>query len=78
MEVNYKVGDTTYIIESNRLVRKCTVGRISGGIYLIRFEEGGAIQVKKHRLYSSREEAESTLPNAQKATRRLTPYDFWH
>ena len=43
MEENYKVGDTVYIIESNRIIRKCTVGRVSGGIYLIRFEEGGAI-----------------------------------
>ena len=55
MEENYKVGDTVYIIENNRIIRKCTVGRVSGGIYLIRFEEGGAIQVKKHRLYGSKE-----------------------
>lgn len=77
MEENYKVGDTVYIIESNRIIRKCTVGRVSGGIYLIRFEEGRAIQVKKHRLYCSREATEASLPQTHKP-RRLTQYDYMH
>lgn len=77
MEGNYKVGDTVYIIESNRIIRKCTVGRVVGGIYLIRFEEGGAIQVKRHRLFDSREAAEESLPHT-KPRRRLNQYDYMH
>ncbi len=77
MERNYKVGDIVYIVESNRIIRKCIIGRVTGGIYLIRFEEGGAIQVKKHRLFVSREEAEKSLPQSVKP-RRLTQYDYMH
>ncbi|WP_205027761.1 hypothetical protein [Anaerosacchariphilus polymeriproducens] len=36
--------------------------KCSGGIYLIRFNTGGGIQVKEHRLYSSQEEAQAAIP----------------
>ncbi len=78
MHGNFKVGDIVYIIESNQFIRKCTIGRISGGIYLIRFDEGGAIQVKKHRLFESREAAEASLPQTVRNKRRLNQYDYMH
>ena len=46
-----KVGDTAYIVESNRYVREVEIRRCSGGMFLVRFTDtGGGIQVKAHRL----------------------------
>ena len=57
MAAGFKPGDKAYIVENNRIVRQCTVVRISAGMHLIRFENGGGIQVKRHRLFTSQEEA---------------------
>lgn len=46
----FKAGDEAFIVESNRIVRRVTVARYFGGMYLIKFEGGGGIQVKEHRL----------------------------
>lgn len=53
----FKAGDEAFIVESNRIVQKVTVARYSGGVYLIKFEGGGGIQVKEHRLFATKEEA---------------------
>ena len=46
-----KVGDTAYIVESNRYVREVEIRRRSGGMFMVRFTDtGGGIQVKAHRL----------------------------
>lgn len=34
----FKPVDKAYIVENNRIVRQCTVVRISAGMHLIRFE----------------------------------------
>ena len=34
----FKPVDKAYIVENNRIVRQCTVVRISTGMHLIRFE----------------------------------------
>ena len=55
-----KVGDTAYIVESNRYVREVEIRRCSGGMLLVRFTDtGGGIQVKAHRLFATREESAS-------------------
>ena len=47
-----KVGDTAYIVESNRYVREVEIRRCSGGMFLVRFtDSGGGIQVKAHRPF---------------------------
>ncbi|MDD3186038.1 MAG: hypothetical protein PHT76_12135 [Anaerostipes sp.] len=76
----FKVGDTAYILESNRIVKEVKIIRQSGGIYLIRFNTGGGIQVKEHRLYATQEEAEAAIPGntAVSTKRRSSPYDFDH
>ena len=52
-----KVGDTAYIVESNRYVREVEIRRCSGGMLLVRFTDtGGGIQVKAHRLFATREQ----------------------
>lgn len=71
-----KVGDIAYIIESNQIVREVEILRCSCGMYLIRFTDGyGGIQVKRHRLFSTREEAELSIAKGKK---NKNPYDYWH
>ncbi len=57
-----KVGTTAYFIESNRIIREVAIVRCNGRMYLIRFNDtGGGIQVKKHRLFETEEEAKKFL-----------------
>ena len=63
----FKAGDKAYIVENNRIVRQCTVVRVSAGMHLIRFENGGGIQVKGHRLFASWEAAENSIPGIKKS-----------
>jgi hypothetical protein len=82
MAAGFKPGDKAYIVESNRIVRQCTVIRVNAGMYLIRFENGGGIQVKAHRLFASQEEAEHSVTIMKKAATKPTgfrsPYDYVH
>lgn len=56
-----RTGDTVFFVESNRRVRQVRVLSCTGGLYLIRFAEGGGIRVKKHRLFATEEEAERSI-----------------
>ena len=76
---NFNSGDKAFIVESNRTVREVTVIRHSGGMYLIRFAEGGGIQVRKHRLFSTQEEAAASIQiDKEKPKRHRTPYEYEH
>lgn len=77
----FKAGDKAYIVENNRIVRQCTVVRVSSGMHLICFENGGGIQVKRHRLFTSQEEAENSVSGVKKekkSTGYRSPYDYMH
>lgn len=63
----YKVGDTAFLVESNRFIREGTIIRVSGDLYMFRFKEGGGIQVKGHRLYPTKEEAEQAIKTPKRA-----------
>lgn len=79
MAAGFKPGDKAYILENNRIVRQCTVVRISAGMYLIRFENSSGIQVKVHRLFETQEKAENSMPGRKeekKSTRYRSPYDY--
>ncbi|MDD2979124.1 MAG: hypothetical protein PHN80_04055 [Hespellia sp.] len=78
MAGKFKAGETAYILESNRIVREVTIARASGGMYLIRFVDGGGIQVKEHRLYKTKEEAESNIPGFKPERTGRSPYDYDH
>lgn len=84
MAAAYTTGDKVYIVESNRAVRECTVVRECGGLYIIRFCNGGGIQVKGSRLFETRAAAEETVPGFNKAEEKLkktgykSPYDHWY
>ena len=79
MAAGYKAGDKAYIVESNRIVRECTVVRPAGNLIIIRFENGGGIQVNKNRLFATKE-ASKAEPKPVVAQQRgyRSPYDYWH
>ena len=70
----YKAGDTAYIVESNRFIRKVTIKSCAGGMYLIKFEDGGGIKVKEYRLFATKEDAEASIPKQPKKPK--SPYDY--
>ena len=81
MAAGFKPGDKAYIVENNRVVRECTIARASGNLFVIRFVDGGGIQVKRHRLFTSQEEAENSVPGVKKekkSTGYRSPYDYMH
>lgn len=63
MANKYKVGDTAFFVESNRIIREVKIVGVGGGFYTIRFLDGnGGIKVKGHRLFDTKKEAEASLP----------------
>ena len=71
MAAKYKAGDKVYFVESNRKIREVQILNTAGGMYLIKFAEGGGIRVKEHRLFSTKEEAEATLPKKEPPKRKM-------
>ena len=63
-----KPGDTVWILESNKNIRKCKFVRTNGNLSIIKFENGGGIQVPTKRLFSSYNEV-------QMEQTRHKPYD---
>ena len=59
----YKIGDTAYIILNNKNITEVTISKINGNLYIVRFNNGGGIQVPKGRLFSTRELAEEYIKN---------------
>lgn len=61
MQNKYQTGQTVYIIQSNRWIRKATVLKYAGGMYTIKFTEGGGLRLRESRLFSSEEEAQEVI-----------------
>ena len=63
-EPQFNMGDTAYLIHSNRFVREVTVMSIDcGGMYSVRFNDAnGGIRVRSSRLFQRKEDAERHLP----------------
>lgn len=60
----YNVGDTVFLIESNRIVREVSIIKSTGDYYTVKFVKGGGgIKVRESRLFATREAAESVVPN---------------
>lgn len=73
-----KVGDIAYLVESNRIVREVEIRRCSGGMFLVRFTDtGGGIQIKAHRLFPTREDAEKSIEKPVVRKVQSNPYDYW-
>lgn len=75
MQERLEVGSHVFIIESNRTITEVVVAARRGDFYTIRFLNGGAIQLRKSRIFPTREEAEKQI--LAKAERRFrSPYDY--
>ena len=77
MQERLEVGSHVFIIESNRIITEVVATARRGDFYTVRFLNGGAIQLRRSRIFSSREEAEMQLQGRVKAKRSSrSPYDF--
>lgn len=77
-EKSLKVGDTCFIVENGRIVSPATIVSISGGFYTLRFPDtNGMIRLKKHRIFSTQQEAETTISSATTKT-HYNPYNHLH
>lgn len=66
-------------MESNRHVREVEIRRCSGGMFLVRFiDTGGGIQVKAHRLFPTREDAEKSIEKPEKKKVSGNQYEYWY
>ena len=45
-------------------------------MYLVRFEGGGGIRVREHRLFATEEEAKKSITGLKDEFRKKTPYDY--
>ena len=77
MQERLEVGSHVFIIESNRTITEVVVAARRGDFYTVRFLNGGAIQLRRSRLFPTREEAEEKIPAIAEEKRRFrSPYDY--
>ena len=64
----YSVGQHVFIISNNSFVMEMEIVRISGDFYTLRSVEnyGSGIRLKKHRLYATKDEAETVMASERK------------
>jgi hypothetical protein len=78
MQEKLEVGSNVFIIESNRIITEVMVSGRRGDFYTVRFPNQGGIQVRRSRLFLSREEAEAHLPEKPVKHSFRSPYDYEH
>ncbi len=77
--IQFEVGSTAYIVESNRIVSEVTVVKRSSDFYTVRFGVNGGIQVRSSRLFASQEDAKASLAKYKRdKSRYSSPYDYLH
>ena len=77
MQERLEVGSHVFIIESNRTITEVVVAARRGDFYTVRFLNGGAIQLRRSRIFPTREEAEIKIPVKVEVNRRFrSPYDY--
>lgn len=70
MKSRFEEGDTAWIVESNRFIRKVYIVRPTAGFYIVKFADSdGAIQVRGSRLFATEEEAKKSVPGENPTTR---------
>ena len=74
----FKEGMSAFIVESNRFIREVVIVKRRGNLYIIKFvDNNGGIQVRGSRLFSTRNEAEKSIPNTRESNKRyLSPYQY--
>lgn len=80
MQVKLEIGSNGYIIESNRIIINVTVIARQGEFYVLRMPTGGAIKLRRGRIFLTREEAEQHLPQKVQAQKNFhrSPYYYGH
>lgn len=77
MQERLEVGSHVFIIESNRTITEVVVAARRRDFYTVRFLNGGAIQLRGSRIFSTREDAENKIPSrAEVECRFHSPYDY--
>ena len=75
----YSVGDTAFIVESQRIIREVRIISRGGGFYTMKFADGsGGIRLRENRIFGTKEEAENSIPKAPKSQtkkRFRSPWD---
>lgn len=80
MQVKLEIGSSGYIIESNRIIINVTVIAKHREFYVLRMPTGGAIKLRRGRIFITKEEAEKHLPHKVQAQKHFhkSPYYYGH
>lgn len=80
MQKRLEIGSHVFIIESNRIITEVVVTADRGDFCVLRFPSGGAIQLRKSRVFASRGEAEMRIPKKElvQSGFHRSPYYFGH
>lgn len=77
MQEKLEVGSHVFIIESNHTITEVVVAARRGDFYIVKFLNGGAIQLRKSRIFSTKEDAERKIPVRAEAKHSCrSPYDY--
>ena len=74
--VRYANGERVFIVENGRNVRQAVVLSEKGGLYIIRFQEGGGTCLRSGRLFATAEDAKRTVAVRQEVRRPRDPHLF--
>ena len=80
MQKRLEIGSHVFIIESNRTITEVVVTANHGDFCVLKFPSGGAIQLRKSRVFASKEEAEMQLPKKEpvQSVFHRSPYYYEH
>ena len=80
MKEKFGIGSHVFIIESNRIITEMVVTANRGDFCVLRFPSGGAIQLRKSRVFVSKEDAEMQLPKKEPVQSGFhrSPYHYDH
>lgn len=69
MQKKLEIGSHVFIIESNRIITEVIVTAERGDFCVLRLPSGGAIQLRKSRVFVSKEDAKRQIPEKEPAQR---------
>ena len=80
MQERLEVGSHVFIIESNRIITEVVVTADRGDFCVLRFPSGGAIQLRRSRVFASKGDAEMQLQKKEPVQSGFhrSPYYYDH
>lgn len=72
MQERLEVVSHVFIVESNRIITEVVVAAVHGEFCVLRFLTGGAIRLRRNRVYLTRDAAEEQVP--KKVSTKSTYY----